>query len=179
MTHCQAECPYRLTDSVRGLNVSGVVVVSGSGPGGGQLYGGRSWSDNSRDTQKGFGYYVNRDRCVLKDGVYWGEGNRELQPHGHMMQVWAENAQNVTVDCGGRSMGKNIFSADKHGGEHVTVVGSVSVHGVVMRRCNVRVRPAPYRALCVYTVPLLTSSPLVSPLTSDCLSILCLTSKLT
>jgi len=34
----------------------------------------------------------------------WGEGNRELQPHGHMMQVWAENAQNVTVDCGGRSM---------------------------------------------------------------------------
>ena len=73
MTHCQAECPYRLTDSVRGLNVSGVVVVSGSGPGGGQLYGGRSWSDNSRDTQKGFGYYVNRDRCVLKDGVYWGE----------------------------------------------------------------------------------------------------------
>ena len=46
----------------------------------GQLYGGKSWSDNTRDTQKGFGYTVNRDRCVLKDGVYWGEGNRELQP---------------------------------------------------------------------------------------------------
>ena len=39
----------------------------------GKLYGQRSWSDNTRDTQKGFGYYVNRDRCVMKDGVYWGE----------------------------------------------------------------------------------------------------------
>merc|ERR1712100_453751 len=77
----------------------------------GRLYGGRSWSDNTRDTQKGFGYTINRDRCVLKDGVYWGEGNRELQPHGHMVEIWAENAQNVIID------------------------------GVVMRRCTVRADP--------------------------------------
>ena len=88
----------------------------------------------ARRYRKGFGYTINRDRCVLKDGVYWGEGNRELQPHGHMVEVWAENAQNVTLDCGGRSIGKNIFTADRHAGEHVTVVGSVSIHGVVMRR---------------------------------------------
>lgn len=115
-------------------------------PKSGQLYGGRSWSDSSRDTQKGFGYTINRDRCVLKDGVYWGEGNRELQPHGHMVEVWAENAHNVTLDCGGKSIGKNIFTADRHAGEHVTVVGSVSIHGVVMRRCSVRADPkANYR----------------------------------
>lgn len=33
-------------------------------PKSGQLYGGKSWSDKSRDTQKGFGYTINRDRCV-------------------------------------------------------------------------------------------------------------------
>ena len=108
----------------------------------GQLYGGKSWSDNTRDTQKGFGYTVNRDRCVLKDGVYWGEGNRELQPHGHVVEVWAENPQNVTLDCGGRSVGKNVFTADRHAGESASVTGSVSVHGVVTRRCAVRADPA-------------------------------------
>ena len=108
----------------------------------GQLYGGKSWSDNTRDTQRGFGYTVNRDRCVLKDGVYWGEGNRELQPHGHVVEVWAENPQNVTLDCGGRSVGKNVFTADRHAGESASVTGSVSVHGVVTRRCAVRADPA-------------------------------------
>ena len=102
----------------------------------GRLYGGRSWSDNTRDTQKGFGYTVNRDRCVLKDGVYWGEGNRELQPHGHMVEIWAENAQNVIIDCGGRGVGKNVFTADRHSGERASVLGSVTMHGVVMRRCR-------------------------------------------
>ena len=55
---------------------------------------------------------MDRDRCVLKDRVYWGEGNRELQPHGHVVEVWAENPQNVTLDCGG-SVGKNVFTADR------------------------------------------------------------------
>ena len=109
----------------------------------GALYGGKSWSDDSRDTQKGFGYAVNRDRCVLKDGTYWGEGNRELQPHGHMVEVWAENAQEVTLDCGGKSVGKNVFAGDRHGGEDVLATGSVSIKGVVMRRCTVRADPAP------------------------------------
>lgn len=109
----------------------------------GALYGGKSWSDDSKDTQKGFGYAVNRDRCVLKDGVYWGEGNRELQPHGHMIEVWAENAQNVTLDCGGKSVGKNVFASDRHAGEAAIATGSVSIKGVIMRRCTVRADPAP------------------------------------
>ena len=109
----------------------------------GALYGGASWSDDSRDAQKGFGYAVNRDRCVLKDGTYWGEGNRELQPHGHMVEVWAENAQEVTLDCGGKSVGRNVFAGDRHGGEDVLATGSVSIKGVVMRRCTVRADPAP------------------------------------
>lgn len=110
----------------------------------GKLYGGRSWSDQSRESQRGFGYSVNRDRCVLKDGTYWGEGNRELQPHGHVIEVWAENAQNVVVDCGGRSVGKNVFTADRHAGERGAggTTGSVSLRGVVMRRCVVRADPA-------------------------------------
>jgi hypothetical protein len=104
---------------------------------------GKSGKDRERDSAKGFGYTVNRDRCILKDGVYWGEGNRDLQPHGHVVEVWAENANNVTIDCGGRSIGKHVFTADKHGGERATVVGSVNVQGVVMRRCNIRADPKP------------------------------------
>ena len=53
---------------------------------------GASWSDDRATRRSGFSL-ANRDRCVLKDGTYWGEGNRELQPHGHMVEVWAENAR--------------------------------------------------------------------------------------
>ena len=72
-----------------------------------------------------------------------GRGNRELQPHGHMVEVWAENAQEVTLDCGGKSVGRNAFAGDRHGGEDVLATGSVSIKGVVMRRCTVRADPAP------------------------------------
>lgn len=106
----------------------------------GALYGGKAYDGG--DGAKGFGYSTNRDRCVLKDGVYWGEGNRELQPHGHMLEVWAENAQKVTLDCGGKSVGKNVFASDRHAGEAAVATGSVSIKGVVMRRCTVRADPA-------------------------------------
>ena len=50
--------------------------------------GGRSrWGHDTGSGLKGIGYYVNRDRCVLKDGVYAGDGNRELQPRGRIVQV--------------------------------------------------------------------------------------------
>mmetsp|Transcript_2770 Transcript_2770/g.10043 ORF Transcript_2770/g.10043 Transcript_2770/m.10043 type:complete len:1382 (-) Transcript_2770:89-4234(-) len=107
------------------------------------LYGQGGWEDDTRDTRKGFGYYINRDRCVLKDGTYFGEGNRELQPQGRLVELWAENANNATVDCGGKSIGKKIFQVDRHGGEHVQVVGSISMNGVVLRRCEVRADAAP------------------------------------
>ena len=108
----------------------------------GQLYGGKSWSDNTRDTQKGFGYTVNRDRCVLKDGVYWGEGNRELQPHGHMVEVWAENPQNVTLDCGGKKCGEERLHRGSTRGR-VRLRHGVRVHPRRRhRRCAVRADPA-------------------------------------
>jgi hypothetical protein len=109
----------------------------------GGAYGGRSRSADSRDAPRGFGYAVNRDRCVLKDGTYWGEGNRELQPHGHVLEIWAENAQNVTLDCGGKSVGKNVFASDWRDGETAGAAGSARLKGVTMRRCTARADPAP------------------------------------
>mmetsp|Transcript_32921 Transcript_32921/g.104806 ORF Transcript_32921/g.104806 Transcript_32921/m.104806 type:complete len:1244 (-) Transcript_32921:714-4445(-) len=40
----------------------------------GNMYGGGRWESDQASMQKGFGYYVNRDRCILKDGVYSGDG---------------------------------------------------------------------------------------------------------
>ena len=37
--------------------------------------------------QRGIGYFVNRDRCVLKDGIYFGEGNRDLRAGGHVARA--------------------------------------------------------------------------------------------
>ena len=48
-----------------------------------------------------------------------------------------------TLDCGGKSVGRNVFAGDRHGGEDVLATGSVSIKGVVMRRCTVRADPAP------------------------------------
>ena len=95
------------------------------------------WEDNTRDTQKGFGYLINRDRCVLKDGVYAGPGNKELQPRGKMVQVWAENDGHAVVDCKGGGLGAVGFREDKHN-EGAGRVGSVTMQGVLTRNCRAR-----------------------------------------
>eukprot|EP00793_Prasinoderma_coloniale_P001378 PRCOL_00005153-RA len=101
----------------------------------GGLYGASGQSFDTRDTQKGFGYYVNRDRCVLKDGVYRGLGNSNLSPHGKMVEVWAENAHQATIDCGEQPLGLVHFNQERNA-MGANGKGSVSMHGVVTRRCT-------------------------------------------
>jgi len=104
-------------------------------PNTGGLYGKGRWEDDTRDTQKGFGYYVNRDRCVLKDGVYSGLGNNNLSPHGKMVEIWAENAHEAIVDCQSEPLGLVHFNQERNA-HHANGRGSISMHGVVTRRCS-------------------------------------------
>ena len=98
------------------------------------------WEDNTRDTQKGFGYLINRDRCVLKDGVYAGPGNKELQPRGKMVQVWAEHDARAVIDCKAGSLGAVAFREDRHN-EDAARVGSITMQGVLTRNCHARAQP--------------------------------------
>ena len=96
------------------------------------------WEDNTRDSQKGFGYYVNRDRCVLKDGVYRAPGNTDSQPQGRVAQIWAENAGRAVIDCAGAGLGKAAFQEDRHDEASATRVGSVTLQGVLSKNCRAR-----------------------------------------
>ena len=90
----------------------------------------------------GYGYTVNRDRCVLKDGTYWGQGNRELRAPGRVIQIWAENNDKVTIDCEGASIGRTVF-AGVQDPSRLTTAGSVTMQGIITKRCNF---PVPYHA---------------------------------
>ena len=89
----------------------------------------------------GYGYTVNRDRCILKDGTYWGTGNRQLRVNGRVVQVWAENTDKAIVDCEGFPVGKNVYSRREP--TRVYSPGSIHTQGVVLKRCGFKV---PYRA---------------------------------
>ena len=95
-----------------------------------------SWATDTRDTQKGLGYYVNRDRCVLKDGIYRGMGNNNLVPHGKIVEVWAENAYNATIDCNNEPLGLSHFNQERNAGRGMAGQGTISMHGVITRKCT-------------------------------------------
>lgn len=83
----------------------------------------------------GYGYTVNRDRCILKDGTYWGRGNREFIAHHRVVHIVAENSGKVTIDCEGASLGKNVFAGARDP-TRLTPTGSVSMFGIATKRCN-------------------------------------------
>jgi hypothetical protein len=94
-----------------------------------------------RDGGGGYAYTVNRDRCILKDGTYFGPGNRQLRANGRVVQVWAENNDRVTIDCEGLPIGKNVYA--KQEPTRVTAPGSIATQGVTMKRCGFQI---PYTA---------------------------------
>jgi len=94
-----------------------------------------------RDGGGGYAYTVNRDRCILKDGTYFGPGNRQLRANGRVIQLWAENNERTTIDCEGLPIGKNVYA--KQEPTRVTAPGSIAMQGVVLRNCGFRV---PYTA---------------------------------
>ena len=96
----------------------------------------RSSSSPSRASAfAGYGYTVNRDRCILKDGTYWGVGNREFIARGRVVHLMAENNEKVTIDCEGASLGKNVFTGARDPAR-LTPTGSVSMFGIITKRCN-------------------------------------------
>ena len=43
-----------------------------------------------RTQNKGFGYYINRDRIMVETGTYTGNGNYALHPLGKMLELNAK-----------------------------------------------------------------------------------------
>ena len=82
---------------------------------------------------KGFGYYVNRDRVQISSGSYTGAGNIGLHPLGKMLEVVSKDGT-VVIDCEKEATGM-IVNHDRHGSEEVTNSGSVSFIGVIHVNC--------------------------------------------
>ena len=83
---------------------------------------------------KGFGYFVNRDKVRIKSGTYTGAGNVGLHPLGKMLEVESKDGQ-VVIDCAQESTGM-LVNGDRHGTEEVTNSGSVSFFGVTHVNCE-------------------------------------------
>ena len=94
------------------------------------------WEDDTRDSTKGIGYTVNRDRCILKAGMYTGAGNLNLHPRGRVVQIWAENAGTALVDCGGASLGRYVSQRDTHDDQLASREGLITMKGVVTKHCG-------------------------------------------
>jgi len=98
-------------------------------------------SSSGKGMAGGYGYTVNRDRCILKDGTYWGLGNRQLRANGRVVQVWAENADKAIVDCEGFPVGKHVYARKEP--TRVYSPGSIHTQGIVLKRCGFKM---PHRA---------------------------------
>ena len=94
-----------------------------------------------RDGGGGYAYTVNRDRCILKDGTYFGPGNRQLRANGRVIQLWAENEERAVIDCEGLPVGKQVYA--KREPTRVSAPGSIATQGVVLKRCGFKM---PYAA---------------------------------
>lgn len=84
---------------------------------------------------------VNVDRCILKDGAYWGPGNRELRANGRVVEVSAENPGKAIIDCEGLPIGRQVYA--KRDPTRATAPGAISTHGVTFMRCGFK---QPYAA---------------------------------
>ena len=97
-------------------------------------------NERAQSVSKGFGYFVNRDRIIIQNGVYGGAGNVALHPLGRVVEVFAENRGYASIHCGDSGMPAVLVSDDRHAGEDITSRGSVSLFGVPTVGCdNVRV----------------------------------------
>ena len=89
-----------------------------------------------RVQNKGFGYYINRDRVVVDSGVYTGSGNYALHPLGKMLELSAKVRLTVVIDCGQTGFGATVPTGDRHATEDVTNTGSISFFGIQENSCN-------------------------------------------
>lgn len=83
---------------------------------------------------KGFAFYVNRDKIRVKTGTYSGPGNVGLHPLGKMLEAESIDGP-VSVDCGAAGYTGVLVSGDRHGNEEVTNSGSLSFMGITHVDC--------------------------------------------
>ena len=72
------------------------------------------------------------DVVAIKDGVYAGEGNRNIDFNGKKIKVGSRNGRGVVIDCGGAGRGFNFHSGEGPGSvlDGVTIVnGSADDNG--------------------------------------------------
>ena len=84
---------------------------------------------------KGYGFYVNRDRIRIASGTYAGAGNIGIHPLGKMLQATAKDGT-VVIDCGDQGYSGVLVSGDRHGTEEVTNSGSISFVNVIHNNCK-------------------------------------------
>lgn len=84
---------------------------------------------------KGYGYYVNRDRIRISTGTYAGAGNIGIHPLGKMLEAVAKDGT-VVIDCGDQGYSGVLVSGDRHGREEVTNSGSISFMNVIHNNCK-------------------------------------------
>ena len=97
----------------------------------------RHFGRKSLDTSnKGYAYWVNRDRIMLADGVYQGTGNVGLHPRGKMLEAVAETFGQATINCEDTGMGAVTISAERTQGEEAAAIGMLSLTGVPNVNCE-------------------------------------------
>jgi len=84
---------------------------------------------------KGFGFYVNRDRIRIGEGTYTGAGNIGIHPLGKMLEAAAKDGT-VVFDCGDKGYSGVLVSGDRHATEEVTNSGSISFFNVIHDNCK-------------------------------------------
>ena len=82
--------------------------------------------------EQGLGYWVNRDRVVLADGVYGGAGNTAVLPGGRVVEVVAKRRGEAVIDCTGT--GNPAVLGSQSGGD--TSRGAVLLSGVPTVQCD-------------------------------------------
>ena len=82
--------------------------------------------------EQGLGYWVNRDRVVLADGVYGGAENTGLLPGGRVVEVVAKRRGEAVIDCTGT--GNPAVFGSHSGGD--TSRGAVLLSGVPTLQCD-------------------------------------------
>ena len=102
--------------------------------GGSQFRSVKFGSSSRIPINRGFGYFVNRDKVRVKSGMYTGAGNIGLHPLGKMLEVESKDGQ-VLIDCAQQATGM-LVNGDRHGTEEVTNSGSVSFFGVTHVNCE-------------------------------------------
>jgi len=114
--------------------------VAVRGPG--QFYQEHFGFTHRQPVNKGMGYFMNRDRIIVANGVYMGPGNVGLHPLGKMIELWAMNRGYCTIDCADSGTPAVYANQDRTVGEEGSHTGSLTLFGVATLRCdNLRVFP--------------------------------------